>query len=64
MPRRAILLIVAVVIAALGATLVFLYVRGVEAKADEEREVVQVLGATETISAGESAVDAIAAGKI
>ncbi len=64
MGRRAILLIVAVVIAALGATLVFLYVRGVEAKADEAREVVQVLGATEVITAGETADDAIAAGKI
>jgi pilus assembly protein CpaB len=53
-----------VVIAALGATLVFLYVQGVEAKADEAREVVQVLGATEVINAGETADEAIASGKI
>jgi pilus assembly protein CpaB len=64
MGRRAILLIVAVVIAALGATLVFLYVRGVEAQADEDREVVQVLGVDKTITAGETADDAIAAGKM
>ena len=64
MGRRAILLLVAVVIAALGATLVFLYVQGVEQKADDERDLVQVVGATETITAGESADDAMASGKI
>jgi pilus assembly protein CpaB len=57
-------LLVAVVIAALGATLVFLYVQGVEAKADEEREVVEVLGATEIINPGETVEDVSTNGKI
>jgi pilus assembly protein CpaB len=59
MGRRTILLLVAVVIAALGATLVFLYVQGVEAKADEAREPVEVLTADEVINAGESTEEAL-----
>lgn len=64
MGRRSILLIVAVVIAALGATLVFLYVQGLEADAEEEAQPVQVLSATEQIAAGETIEAAQAAGKL
>ncbi len=64
MGRRSILLIVAVVIAALGATLVFLYVQGLEADAEVQAQPVQVLAATEQIAAGEEIEAAQAAGKL
>lgn len=62
MSRRIILLIAAVLIAALGATGVFLYVRNVETEAEAEQELVQVLVATQTIPAGQTAGEAEAAG--
>ena len=62
MSRRIILLIAAVLIAALGATGVFLYVRNVETEAEAEQELLQVLVATQTIPAGQTAGEAEAAG--
>ncbi len=64
MGRRSILLIVAIAIAALGATMVFLYVQGVDAKASEQVESVQVLAATQQIEPGETIEAAQAAGKL
>ncbi len=63
MGRRTILLISALVIAVIGASLVFLYVQGVDQRAQAEAQPVQVLTATETIEAGERVSDAEAAGK-
>jgi pilus assembly protein CpaB len=64
MGRRTVLLVVAAVIAALGTSLVFLYVRGVDARATEQYEMVEVLKAVDTIQAGETLKQAQAAGKI
>jgi pilus assembly protein CpaB len=64
MGRRTVLLIVAALIAALGTSLVFLYVRGVDARAAERFDAVEVLQAVEVINPGESLADAQAAGKI
>jgi pilus assembly protein CpaB len=64
MDRRRILLIAAVLVAALGATLVLLYVRGAEGRAEDRFEAVEVLKATATINPGESIEDAQAAGKL
>jgi pilus assembly protein CpaB len=63
MARRSILLTVAFVIAALGTAMVFLYVQGIEARASEGQDLVEVLTATDVIEAGESVADAQAAGK-
>jgi pilus assembly protein CpaB len=64
MGRRTVLLIVAAMIAAVGTSMVFLYVRGVDARAAERYDAVQVLKAVETINAGETVAEAQAAGKI
>lgn len=64
MGRRTVLLLVAALIAALGTSLVFLYVRGVDARADQRYDAVEVLTAVETIEAGESLQEAQSAGKI
>lgn len=64
MGRRTVLLIVAAVIAALGTSLVFVYVRGVDARASEQFEMVQVLKAVDIIQPGESIQEAQTAGKI
>ena len=64
MGRRTILLIVAALIAAIGAGLVFMYVRGVDARAAEEYDAVQVLQAVEVINPGETLAEAQTAGKI
>ena len=45
MDRRRILLIVAVIVALLGTALVFLYVRGADARAEDRFETVEVLTA-------------------
>jgi pilus assembly protein CpaB len=63
MARRSILLVVALVIAALGTAMIVLYVQGIDARATEGQELVQVLTATDVIDAGESVADAQAAGK-
>lgn len=63
MGRRTILLIAAVVIAALGATMIFLYVQGVDNRAVAGQQPVQVLTAKKVITAGETVADAQASGK-
>jgi len=64
MGRRTVLLIVAALIAALGTSLVFMYVRGVDARASEQYDAVEVLKAVEQIDPGETLQDAQDAGKI
>jgi len=62
--RRRILLVVAVVVAALGAVLVFLYAQDAEDRAAEKFAASPVLVATQQINPGESASDAFNAGKL
>jgi pilus assembly protein CpaB len=64
MDRRRILLVVAVIVALLGTSLVFLYVRGADQRAEARFETVEVLRAVQPIDAGESIDNAAAAGKI
>ena len=64
MGRRTTLMLVAIVVAALGSTLVFLYVQGINDRAIADQEPVEVLTAKEDIAAGESIDDALAAGKL
>ena len=64
MDRRRILLVVAVIVAALGAGLVFIYAQDAEDRAAEKFTTQNVLVATQLISPGESASDAANAGKL
>ena len=64
MGRRKILLVVAVVVAAMGAALVFVYARGAENRAAEKFETVDVLVVKSAIERGESANSAYETGKI
>ncbi|MDN4163483.1 Flp pilus assembly protein CpaB [Nocardioides abyssi] len=64
MDRRRILLIAAALVAALGAVLVFLYVRGADERAEDRFATVEVLRATAPIAKGEKIEDALAAGKV
>lgn len=64
MGRRTVLLIVAALIATVGTSLVFLYVRGVEARAADQYDAVEVLQAVDVINPGETLAQAQAAGKI
>ena len=64
MARRSILLSVAFAIAALGTAMIILYVQGVDARATEGQQRVEVLTATDVIKVGESVADAQAAGKL
>jgi len=64
MGRRKILLVVAVVVAAMGAALVFVYARGAENRAAEKFETVDVLVVKTAIERGESANSAYETGKI
>lgn len=64
MDRRRILLVAAAVVAALGTTLVFLYVRGADNRAEQRFETTEVLVATTQIERGERVADAAAAGKL
>lgn len=57
-------MVVAVVVAALGALLVFLYAQNAESRAKEKFETVPVLVAVQQIEAGEEVDAALAAGKI
>jgi pilus assembly protein CpaB len=57
-------MLVAILVAALGSTLVFLYVQGINDRAIEKQNPVQVLTATDVINPGESLDDAQAAGKL
>jgi pilus assembly protein CpaB len=62
MGRRSILLVAALVVAALGTTMVFLYVNGVNNRADVKQNPVRVQVAKNLIQAGTSVQDAINAG--
>lgn len=64
MDRRKVLLIVAAVVAALGTLLVFLYVRGADARANQRFQAVQVLKAVKPITPGTTVAEAQAAGSI
>lgn len=64
MGRRTVLLIVAALIAALGTSMVFLYVRGADNRAQASQDPVEVLKAIEVINPGETLQAAQAAGKI
>lgn len=64
MARRNVLLLVAVLIAMLGTAMVFMYVRGIEARIKRDQDPVMVVAAKEHITAGESIAEAQAAGKI
>lgn len=64
MGRRTLLLIAAVVVAALGAGMIFLYVQGINDRAVADQDLVKVLTATDVIAAGENVDDATAAGKL
>jgi pilus assembly protein CpaB len=62
MGRRTLLLVAALVIAALGTTGVFLYVNGVDERAQADYDLVEVLVATAPINAGTSVEEAVDAG--
>lgn len=64
MDRRRILLIAAAMVAALGAVLVFVYVRGADDRAAQKYDTTEVLQATQLINRGESIEDALTNGKI
>jgi pilus assembly protein CpaB len=64
MDRRRILLVVAVLVAALGSTLVFLYTKGADTRAEKKFDTVEVLEATAVINPGEKFEDAQTAGKL
>ena len=61
--RRSALLIAAVLIAALGTAMIVLYVKGIDDRATEGQELVEVLTATSVIEAGETVGAAQEAGK-
>jgi pilus assembly protein CpaB len=64
MDRRKLLLVAAAMVAALGAVLVFLYVRGADMRAEAQYETQDVLKVVTTIEQGETIEDAAAAGKL
>lgn len=64
MARRAVALIVALAIAALGTTMIIWYVQGLDARAAEGQEHVEVVTATELIAPGETVQEALDAGKL
>jgi pilus assembly protein CpaB len=59
MGRRTVLLVAAVVVAALGTVMVFLYVKSVDDRATEGQALVEILVAKEDIAAGASLSDAL-----
>lgn len=63
MARRSMLLIAAVLIAAVGTAMIVLYVKGIDDRAAEGQELVEVLTATSVIEAGETVGAAQEAGK-
>jgi len=63
MARRSVLLIVAVLIALVGTSLIVLYVQGIDSRATAGQELVEVLVATEAIEAGDTVDSAQEAGK-
>ena len=64
MGRRTVLLIVAALIATLGAGMVLLYVRGADNRAEASQQPLQVLKAVKEINPGETLAAAQSAGKI
>lgn len=64
MNRRRLLLIVAVIVALLGTALVYLYVRGADARAEARFDTIDVLTAVAPIEPGETIDDAAATGKL
>ncbi|CAA9323631.1 MAG: hypothetical protein AVDCRST_MAG24-461 [uncultured Nocardioidaceae bacterium] len=64
MGRRIILLVVAALVAVLGSGLVFVYVKGADARAMQDQAPVQVLKAVTQIEPGETLEQAQAAGKL
>jgi pilus assembly protein CpaB len=64
MGRRTFLLIAALAVAAVGTTMVFLYVNGVNDRALADQQPVQILVATAPIAAGTSAAEAQSAGAL
>lgn len=64
MARRSVLLLVAALIAIAGTAMIVLYVQGIDARATEDQELVEVLVATEIIDTGETVADAQESGKI
>jgi pilus assembly protein CpaB len=64
MARRSVLLLVAALIALAGTAMIVLYVQGIDARATQDQELVEVLVATETIDIGETVAEAQEAGKI
>lgn len=63
MDRRKLLLVVAVIVAMLGAGLVFLYVQGADKRAADQFDTVEVLTATQPIVTGETYEEALSADK-
>ncbi len=64
MNRRSVLLILATLVAVIGAALVFVYVRSADNRANQQFETVEVLKATEIIEAGETIEAASSSGKL
>ncbi|WP_238694462.1 hypothetical protein [Nocardioides daphniae] len=64
MDRRKLLLVVAVVVAAIGAAFVFVYVQGADKRAAGQYETVEVLTAVQPILTGEDISQAAEAGKL
>ncbi|MFT4264879.1 MAG: Flp pilus assembly protein CpaB [Nocardioides sp.] len=64
MDRRRILIVAAAVVAALGAVLVFLYVRSADTRAEDQYQTTDVLVATVQIDPGETIDAAMGANKI
>lgn len=64
MERRRILVVAAALVAALGAVMVFLYVRGADTRAEDRFQTTDVLVATQPIQVGETIEAASNAGKI
>ncbi len=62
MGRRTLLLIAALVVAALGTALVFIYVNNADNRAQADATLVKVLVATQEVPAGTTAADASAGG--
>ncbi|MEO5662941.1 MAG: Flp pilus assembly protein CpaB [Nocardioides sp.] len=63
MARRSVLLFVAALIALVGTALIVLYVQGIDKRATEGQEMVEVLTASATIETGEDVATAQEAGK-
>ena len=57
-------MVVAVLVAALGSALVFLYTKGADTRAEKKFDTTEVLEATAVINPGEKIEDAQAAGKL